>query len=147
MGAGHQFGRPQFNRRILGEVEDLNEVEFGAEDMVGVVMPMLRRHGTFYMMVAGKHGQTGMAAQQGAHDADHLWIEQHVLNEPVLKEDRAGRVGEANVFEVGLGHAVGDVAGVGRDLAFQIVAGAAVDLVRHDAPQQQMTFAAEIEHF
>ena len=64
VGAGHQFGRPQFNRRILGEVEDLNEVEFGAEDMVGVVMPALGGHGTFDMVVAGKHGQTGMAAQQ-----------------------------------------------------------------------------------
>ena len=50
------------------------------------------------------------------------------------------------MFEVGLGHAVGDVAGVGRDIAFQIVAGAAVDLIRHSAPQQQVALAAEIEH-
>ena len=31
-------------------------------------------------------------------------------------------------------------------LAFQIVAGATVDLIRHNAPQQQVALAAEIEH-
>ena len=146
VGAGHQFGRAEFDRRILGEVEELDEVELGAEDVVGVVMPVLRRHGTFNTVEAGEDGQTDVAAQQRAHDADDLRIEQDVLDEPVLEEDRAGRVGEADVFEVGLGHAVGDVAGIGRDLAFQIVAGTAVDLVRHDAPQQQMALAAEFEH-
>ena len=99
------------------------------------------------MVMAGEHGQTEVAAQQGAHDADHVGVEQDVLDEPVLEEDGTGRVGEADPFEVRLGHAVGHVAGVGRDLAFQIVAGAAVDLVGDDAPQQQMAFAAEFEHF
>ena len=98
------------------------------------------------MVMAGEHGQPEVAAQQGAHDADDVGVEQDVLDVPVLEEDGTGRVGEADPFEVGLGHAVGHVAGVGRDLAFQIVAGAAVDLVGDDAPQQQMAFAAEFEH-
>ena len=100
VGAGHQFGRPQFNRRILGEVEDLDEVEFGAENMVGVVMPTLGRHGTFDIVVAGKHRQTDSGGpSKRPHDADHVGVEQHMLNEPVLEEDGTGRVGEADPFE------------------------------------------------
>ena len=114
VGTGHQFGRPQFNRRILGEVEDLDEVELGAKDMVGVVMPTLGRHGALDIVMAGQYGQAEVAAQQRAHDADHLWIEQHMLNEPVFEEDGARLVGGADPFEVGLAHAVGDVAWVGR---------------------------------
>ena len=62
VGAGHQFGRPQFNRRILGEVEDLDEVEFGAEDVVGVVMPTLGRHGALDIVMAGQNGQAEVAS-------------------------------------------------------------------------------------
>ena len=69
-----------------------------------------------------------------------------MLDEPVFEEDGARFVGGADAFEVGLGQACGDVAGVGGDLAFEIVAGALVDLVGHDALEQQMAFAAEFEH-
>ena len=146
VGAGHQLGRAELNRGVLGEVEDLDEVELGAEDVVGVVMPVLRGHGAFGKVLTGEDGEADVAAEQRAHDADDLRIEQDVLNEPVLKKDGAGRNGEADALDVGFGHAVGHVAGVGRDLAFEIVAGAAVDLVGDGAAQQQMAFAAEFEH-
>ena len=97
-------------------------------------------------MEAGEDGQANVAAQQRAHDADHLWVEKDVLHEPVLEEDGAGRDGEAHALEVGLGQTVRDVAGVGRDPAFEIVAGATVNLVGDDAEQQQVAFAAEFEH-
>ena len=72
VGAGHQLGRAEFDRGILGEIEDLDEVELGAEDMVGVVMPALRGHGTLDVVVAGENGQAEAAAQKRAHDADDV---------------------------------------------------------------------------
>ena len=63
---------PELDGRVLGEVEDLDEVELGAEDVIGVVMPALGRHGALDVVVAGEHGQTEAAAQQRAHDADDL---------------------------------------------------------------------------
>jgi len=146
VGTGHELGRAEFDRGILGEVEDLDEVELGAEDVVGVVMPALRRHGALGAVEAGEDGQADIAAQQRAHDADHLWVEKDMLHEPVLEEDGAGRDGETHALKVGLGEAVGDVAGVGQDFAFEIVAGAAVDFVGNNTLQQQMAFAAEFEH-
>ena len=146
MGAGHEFGRAQLDGGILGEVEDLDEVELGAEYVVGVVMPALRGHGALDVVMAGQDGQAEVAPQERAHDADDMGVEQDVLNEPVFEKDGARFVGGADAVEVGLGEAVGNVAGVGRDLAFEIVAGAAVDLVGNDALQQQMAFAAEFEH-
>ena len=75
-----------------------------------------------------------------------MGIEQDVLDEPVLQEDGGRLVGKADAVEIGLGQAVGDVARVGWNIAVDPSTGALVDLVGHDAFEQEMALAAEFEN-
>ena len=60
--AGDEFGRAHFDGGVLGEVEDFQKAQLGAEDVVGVLVPALRLGGAFDPVVAGEDWQAGMGA-------------------------------------------------------------------------------------
>ena len=51
--AGHQLGRPQLYRRVLGKIEDLQKAQLRAEDVVGILVPALGFGRAINPMVAG----------------------------------------------------------------------------------------------
>ncbi len=83
--------------------------------------------------MAGDHRQADTGAQQGPQRAGELRIQQHVLDEPVLEQDRAGFVGRADALQLVQRHPRWHRDRVERDLAVKVVAALLVDLVRHDA--------------
>ena len=61
---GHEFRRPQLNWGILGEIENLDKIDFRAEDMVRVMMPPLGGCRAFDVVMACYNWQANVSAEQ-----------------------------------------------------------------------------------
>ena len=116
------LGRSQLGRRVLGKVEHLHEVQLRPEYAVGVLVPAAGLPRTLHPVHAGQDRQTDRGTEQRPHDPGDLVVEEHVLDEPVLQEDRGRFMAAADAVHLRLRHAVRDEAGLGRYRAVQPVA-------------------------
>ena len=91
-------------------------------------------------------GRPTLAAQQGPQRAGKLRIQQHVLDEPLLEQDRAGLVRSADALQLVERQSRRHHDRVERGFAVQIVATLLVNLIRHDAFEQKVPVATKVEH-
>ena len=102
--------------------------------MIGVVVPPLRFLWALTAVIADEYGQTDISAQKRPNRTRNGSIEEYVVDEPILEEDRTRGVGRPDALEVLVGHAFGDPRGIHLNLAFQVVARPTVNLVWHNPP-------------
>lgn len=124
VGSGDQLGGPEFERGILGIVEDLQVVQPRRVYGAAVPVPSLRRGRALDPVVAhvGREGE--VPAEETANRPGSLWILDDTLHEPLLVQYLQRLVPRVPVDE---GHH------------------AVVDLLLHHAFQHQIPLTAEFE--
>ena len=89
VGSWEEFGGAHFGWGVLGVVEDLEVVDFGAPFGAAVSVPFLCGLGAFDAVAAHEDGESEFLSEEAAYGACNLGLADDVLDEPVFVEDVA----------------------------------------------------------